>query len=68
MFEPFNRLGKEGGTEEGTGIGLVVSKRLVERMGGTIGAQSTLGAGSVFWFELDATAEAPAGAHREENA
>ncbi len=68
LFEPFNRLGKEGGTEQGTGIGLVVSKRLVERMGGTIGAQSTLGAGSVFWFELDAAAAAPPGAPREEKA
>ena len=66
LFEPFNRLGKEGGAEQGTGIGLVVSKRLVERMGGTIGAQSTLGAGSVFWFELDAAPALPAGANREE--
>ncbi|MEP6873758.1 MAG: ATP-binding protein [Burkholderiales bacterium] len=59
LFQPFNRLGQESGAEEGTGIGLVVSKRLVEFMGGEIGAQSTVGVGSVFWIELD-SAEAPA--------
>jgi CheY-like chemotaxis protein len=53
LFQPFNRLGKEDSDEEGTGIGLVVSKRLVELMGGTIGAQSTVGVGSEFWIELN---------------
>jgi len=52
LFQPFNRLGQEGGAEEGTGIGLVVTKRLVELMGGRIGANSTLGVGSEFWVEL----------------
>jgi PAS domain S-box-containing protein len=55
LFQPFNRLGQESGSEEGTGIGLVVSKRLTELMGGEIGAQSTVGIGSVFWIELHAT-------------
>ena len=55
LFQPFNRLGKESGSEEGTGIGLVVTKRLVELMGGRIGADSAVGVGSVFWIELALT-------------
>jgi len=53
LFQPFNRLGQESSAEEGTGIGLVVTKRLVELMGGTLGVESTVGTGSVFWVELD---------------
>jgi signal transduction histidine kinase/AmiR/NasT family two-component response regulator len=56
LFQPFNRLGQEGGAEEGTGIGLVVTKRLVEAMGGRIGANSVLGEGSVFWIEFELAA------------
>ena len=52
LFQPFNRLGQEASAEEGTGIGLLVSKRLVELMGGSIGVSSSVGAGSVFWIEL----------------
>jgi signal transduction histidine kinase/ActR/RegA family two-component response regulator len=55
LFQPFNRLGKESSDEEGTGIGLVMTKRLIELMGGTIGAESTVGVGSVFWIELNLT-------------
>jgi PAS domain S-box-containing protein len=56
LFQPFNRLGQSGNAEEGTGIGLVVSKRLVELMEGVIGVESTVGTGSVFWVELLSTA------------
>ena len=59
LFQPFNRLGREAGTEEGTGIGLVVTRQLVELMGGSMGVESTLGSGCSFWFELLAS-DAPA--------
>ncbi|HUX30465.1 MAG TPA: ATP-binding protein, partial [Thiobacillus sp.] len=52
LFQPFNRLGQETGTEEGTGIGLVVTRQLVELMGGSIGVESTVSVGSEFWIEL----------------
>jgi len=55
LFQPFNRLGQEASIEEGTGIGLVVCKRLVDLMGGAIGADSTVGTGSTFWIELNLT-------------
>lgn len=52
LFQPFNRLGQEGGAEEGSGIGLVVTKRLVELMDGEIGVYSVPGEGCTFWIEL----------------
>ena len=51
LFQPFNRLGRDA-TIEGSGIGLVLTKRLVELMGGTIGVHSTPGTGSTFWIDL----------------
>jgi CheY-like chemotaxis protein/anti-sigma regulatory factor (Ser/Thr protein kinase) len=57
LFQPFNRLGQEASGEEGTGIGLVTTKRLVELMDGAIGVESTVGVGSVFWIELNITTE-----------
>ena len=52
LFEPFARLGAETGTIRGAGLGLVIAKRMTERMRGRIGYQSTEGLGSTFWVEL----------------
>jgi len=57
LFQPFKRVGRERSAEEGTGIGLAMSKRLVERMDGLIGVESTVGSGSKFWFELNVAGE-----------
>ena len=58
LFQPFERLGGRG--VEGTGLGLVLSKCLVELMGGTLGVESTPGDGSTFWVELPRAAPPPA--------
>jgi PAS domain S-box-containing protein len=57
LFQPFNRLGRESTAQQGTGVGLALSKKLVEMMGGTIGVQSTVGVGSTFWIELNQCAD-----------
>ena len=64
LFEPFNRLDAEHGTIEGTGIGLAITRELVERMQGQIGVTSAPGQGATFWFtlpitEADALSETP---------
>ena len=53
LFQSFNRLGAEKTEIEGTGVGLVISKKLVELMGGSIGVESLQDMGSTFWIELD---------------
>ncbi len=57
LFQPYNRLGRESSDVEGTGIGLVISRRLAELMGGTLKAHSVPGQGSVFTLNLPATDE-----------
>lgn len=52
IFEPFNRLGAETTETEGTGIGLTLTRTLIEGMGGTIGLTSTPGVGSTFWIDI----------------
>ncbi len=57
VFAPFERLGAEQTTVEGTGVGLTLAKRVIEAMGGAIGFDSKVGLGSTFWIELDAVHE-----------
>jgi len=77
LFQPFNRLGRERSTQQGTGIGLVISQRLAELMGGSLRARSIAGQGSSFMLtlpcsddpdtvrsDLDALAPIPAEYHR----
>lgn len=55
LYEPFNRLGAENTQIEGSGLGLVISRSLVERMGGELVAESTEGSGSTFRVFLERT-------------
>lgn len=58
MFQPFNRLGAERGEIEGSGVGLVITRQLVEQMGGELGFASDEGKGSNFWVQLPLYSEA----------
>ena len=52
LFTPFDRLGAEHSSVEGTGLGLALSQRLMHAMGGLIGVENSCGYGSIFWVEL----------------
>ena len=58
LFQPFNRLNAEKTNIEGTGIGLTITRRIVELMGGSINVESEVGVGSTFWIELPAETNA----------
>ena len=52
LFQPFNRLGAENSSIEGTGIGLTIARHIIEMMGGAVDVESEVGVGSTFWIEL----------------
>jgi PAS domain S-box-containing protein len=58
LFQPFNRLGRERSSQQGTGIGLVISQRLADLMGGSLTARSVAGEGSSFMLTLPCSPEA----------
>src|SRR6266568_2276704 len=68
LWQPFERLGAERTSVEGTGLGLSLCKRLVEAMGGTVGVRSEVGEGSTFWLDLPAEDAARAAAGVAEHA
>jgi CheY-like chemotaxis protein len=67
LFTSFNRLGEENGSVEGSGIGLVITKKLVELMGGNIGADSKLDVGSTFWVEFPSVSSSNSSVTAENN-
>jgi len=54
LFQPFDRMGAEHGQVQGSGIGLVIARKLTDCMGGTLGAESVQGKGTTFWLDLPA--------------
>ena len=65
LFHPFSRLEAENSCIEGTGIGLTITRRIVEMMGGAVGVESCIGTGSTFWIELPAEVLSEADDHAQ---
>ena len=59
LFEPFNRLGKETGQIDGTGIGLAIARRLAELQDGQLDTENISGGGARFWLDLPAAPTTP---------
>ncbi|MBT5300454.1 MAG: ATP-binding protein [Rhodospirillaceae bacterium] len=57
IFKPFNRLGREAGNIEGSGVGLTLTRKMVKKLQGEIGFESAEGEGSTFWVLLPSVAE-----------
>lgn len=66
LFKPFSRLAEHTYGAEGTGIGLVITRRMIELMGGSIGVDSEEGKGSRFWIELNLDKYATTENHSDE--
>jgi len=67
LFAPFDRLDAESRGIEGTGLGLALSKGLMEAIGGSLGVDSSPGIGSTFWLELPIASAAPSAPKNESN-